>query len=887
MEEAVWGLLGLALGIGYLLVIPILAIMAFQRTRNLSDALDRLKSELRALRETGAGIAGLAPVPPAPAPATPQAEAPPPPAPVEPLPPAEPPIEAAAVAPPPIPLEAPAPAFTMAAEPQPRGLEQSLGARGFVWIGGLSIALAGGFLVKYSIEEGLLTEGMRVILGLLLGFAILIAGDRMRVRSGTIGQALTAAGVAVLYAALFGAIYLYHLLGPTPGFVILAALTAAAIGLALRHGPFVGLVGLAGGFLTPYIVSTDQPKAAILFSFLFLLQLGSQWLGRVRPWWYVTATGIGGGLVWALLVATGDLRLGDGSFVGEIWLPLFLIGTAAISIWLCPDVSAGGRWPPARIVALAAGAISALLMTLWLDKTNFAIEDWGFALALVGAAMVEGRRHQHVDIAAFAIAAIIVLIGFMPWSPLLPGTPGLAQELVELGRYLWLALLLGGLLTLGGFGLIRGARNPARWAIVSAVGGGIVFAIVHARLRHLDFLVPWSILCALMSALHLGATERLNKWRASDVKYRGAFAVHAIACAAFLASAVPMVVEKEWLAVSWSLLLPVIAWISIRVDEPWLRRSIWIGGPAILLAVLFSGFPAGERPIVNWLLYGIGIPAASFVVTSRLARRAGDQRMALALALGGAFLGFLLVTLEVRHLFHGVVFQGAQLTFAEAGTLVLIWCGLGWLVLRQAERLSQPRLRIAGFVLVGLALVMTVFGVWLLANPFLYDREIAGTYLFNSALYVFGGNMAIFVMLARWLEAREEPESTGCYLAIILGILALVDGFIGMTALNRHLFQGPILSIGRGEIVSDGELYGYSVAWLLYGGLLLGTALWTRRLALRHASAGVVLIAILKVFFVDAADLTGLYRVASFLGLGIVLVGFGYLYQRFVLKREG
>ena len=37
-----------------------------------------------------------------------------------------------------------------------------------------------------------------------------------------------------------------------------------------------------------------------------------------------------------------------------------------------------------------------------------------------------------------------------------------------------------------------------------------------------------------------------------------------------------------------------------------------------------------------------------------------------------------------------------------------------------------------------------------------------------------------------------------------------------------------------------------------------------------------------KVFLIDMGSLDGLYRVASFLGLGLSLVGIGYLYQRFV-----
>jgi len=45
-----------------------------------------------------------------------------------------------------------------------------------------------------------------------------------------------------------------------------------------------------------------------------------------------------------------------------------------------------------------------------------------------------------------------------------------------------------------------------------------------------------------------------------------------------------------------------------------------------------------------------------------------------------------------------------------------------------------------------------------------------------------------------------------------------------------------------------------------------------------------VLLTVGKVFLIDMAGLTGVWRALSFIGLGLVLVGIGYLYQR--LKSE-
>src|SRR5690242_21288942 len=98
----------------------------------------------------------------------------------------------------------------------------------------------------------------------------------------------------------------------------------------------------------------------------------------------------------------------------------------------------------------------------------------------------------------------------------------------------------------------------------------------------------------------------------------------------------------------------------------------------------------------------------------------------------------------------------------------------------------------------------------------------------------------------------------------------------------RQIAQGPFLDAGA---ITDGEQYGYSAAWTLYGLMLLGLGTWKRSQVLRYASAVVVLITVTKVFLVDASDLTGLYRVASFLGLGLSLIGTGYLYQRLLFRQ--
>jgi uncharacterized membrane protein len=62
-------------------------------------------------------------------------------------------------------------------EPDRRSFEERFGTRWAVWVGGVALALGGIFLVQYSIEQGLIGPGMRILLGALLAAALIVAGE--------------------------------------------------------------------------------------------------------------------------------------------------------------------------------------------------------------------------------------------------------------------------------------------------------------------------------------------------------------------------------------------------------------------------------------------------------------------------------------------------------------------------------------------------------------------------------------------------------------------------------------------------------------------------------------------------------------------------------------
>jgi len=81
------------------------------------------------------------------------------------------------------------------------------------------------------------------------------------------------------------------------------------------------------------------------------------------------------------------------------------------------------------------------------------------------------------------------------------------------------------------------------------------------------------------------------------------------------------------------------------------------------------------------------------------------------------------------------------------------------------------------------------------------------------------------------------------------------------------------------SVRQQGQVF-LSALWALAGLAALITGLRARHSTMRSAALALLLITVGKVFLYDLATLTSIYRVASFLVLGILLLTAGFAYQR-------
>jgi uncharacterized membrane protein len=168
----------------------------------------------------------------------------------------------------------------------PSDLENIIGRRWVGWIAIILILGATVYFLKYAFENRWIGELGRVTLGVAAGFAMVLAGyERHRKGWRYLSQILTAGGTAVLYLSVYGAFGYYHLIDQRSAFVFLAIIVAEAHLLALAYNaPSIAVMALAGGFLSPLLLSTGRDQYRVLFTYIGVLDLGMLGVVIARSW---------------------------------------------------------------------------------------------------------------------------------------------------------------------------------------------------------------------------------------------------------------------------------------------------------------------------------------------------------------------------------------------------------------------------------------------------------------------------------------------------------------------------------------------------------------------------------------------------------------------------
>ncbi len=466
----------------------------------------------------------------------------------------------------------------------PTALEQAIGGRWLLYVGVATLLVGISFFLKYAVDNAWVGETARVVFGVVAGMTLVAGGARLHPSVPIFGQALSGAGVATLYLAVYAAFSFYALIAPGTAFVAMITVTLLGVGLADRlcSEPLALIAGI-GGYATPFLIGGDSRSPVPLFSYDLLLGTGvlslvhrHRWLLLATVSYTLTVVTVFGWLVdrytdsqWgvtlALLTALCALfvvmRRAIAAFDGHA------AATATLVLWTAPvlyhltAVALVINHPPALHIyliaattvamAVAPSVQSGLLRVLLVIAGYvplFAFLEWPVADLWIGATVVTATA-----LAALHVMALLdrILRQAQTWSN--------AEALV-----LHVALI-------GVFGVITETLGVPyeSWrgtvALILAVCSGGIWWLLRGR--------------DALGALHAGGLALT-----------------------FVALAIAEIFEGPLVIIGWAVEGAVVGWLGVRGASPWLRAGgvvLWALAAGRVIDLLDRGAVPGAA-FMNW-----------------------------------------------------------------------------------------------------------------------------------------------------------------------------------------------------------------------------------------------------------------------------------------------
>lgn len=295
---------------------------------------------------------------------------------------------------------------------------------------------------------------------------------------------------------------------------------------------------------------------------------------------------------------------------------------------------------------------------------------------------------------------------------------------------------------------------------------------------------------------------------------------------------------------------------------PWiaavLASAVFFLAARPALGVLgFAGF-IGALPVAQALLL------APHVV--RMRRLQGPRSLANLALVAGAALAFITVAIPLQ--------------------LDNEWITLGWALLAAALAWLYTRVPHKGLLAWCAGLFAAVFARLVFNQAVFSYHPRGGMVVLNWYLYAYLVPAVCFFAAARLLKDRDDrflPALPG--LSRILPAGGAVLLFLLLNIEIADAFStGPVLTfnLAHGSLAQD---LSYTIGWAVFAILMLVAGVTSRSRVARVAAILLLTATVLKAFLHDLSSLSGLYRVASFVGLAMCLAGVAVILQKFVLRR--
>jgi uncharacterized membrane protein len=722
----------------------------------------------------------------------------------------------------------------------PRSVEDLFGRTLPIWAGGITLAIAGILVVKWSVDVGLLSPAVRLILGMIFGLGLVGGAElslRRDVADARIPQALAGAGVVTLYACVLAANMLYGLVGDGVALLGLAAVSVAAGAASMRFGSPSAVLGLIGGLVAPALIVSGEPNVPLLSMYVGFMSFGTAWLARMQGRTWLGGVAMAGAALWAFVMCLMGSEVETGLSIGML---VIMIGFGIPAI--LPDDQGG------RMLRMVGGVLAVIQTAVLVSMGGFGIVQWSMMAAATAGLLLMSERDasfRDAPLAAFGLFAALII----GWRD--PSAMALAV----------VVMVFSALHAVHAIRHMMFSETP-RGVDAFRLMGLPVISCAAAQIHFIGMAdLSMTLTCGLAAAALAGAVVMAMR---SGLGFAANMAQPVVVGLGLMAVAaqLPHQILPSLLAVAAAGFLALRGWkvaalASAAGSAAWFAPTLGMWALPTLMSFSSGPLLTGDLPGL-WLATWTAIPGilAAIAVSIRV------PSLAVVTRGYASVVGMILAHVVWRN----VLPIETPLDFTFYGLVERT----GWEALLGVAAIAAWKTdwRIS-YGLMGAALLHFAWFTLMGFNPCWYEQAVGTMPLLNMATVSHGVVLALLWSAGRVdieLELDRFRKASQMLVILSLGVLTL-----------RQFFGGSVFA---GIEVTDFEdiLRSVGLVAAAIGFLLYGTR--TASIEWRAGSLFVMLAAVTKVFVFDASGLDGLARVASFAALGFSLIGIGWLYSR-------
>jgi len=166
-----------------------------------------------------------------------------------------------------------------------KNLEKFIGENLISKIGILITILGVAIGTKYSIDHHLISPLTRIILGYIAGLILLGFGVKLKDKYENYSAVLVSGAMAVMYFITYFAYGFYDLMPQFIAFGLMVLFTVVTVIAALKYNKqIIAHIGLVGAYAVPFLLSRDSGNAAILFTYIAIINAGILILAFKKYW---------------------------------------------------------------------------------------------------------------------------------------------------------------------------------------------------------------------------------------------------------------------------------------------------------------------------------------------------------------------------------------------------------------------------------------------------------------------------------------------------------------------------------------------------------------------------------------------------------------------------